>query len=83
MSQDGLVVGIGTWNEDVRHDRLPGLFRKTPLRLSPSYEDCRGPSLSHLITQDVSTLLNPNGRWGAQSFSNTYTMRYDGDSFAH
>lgn len=85
MSQDGLVIGIGTWNDDVRHDRhdrLPGLFRKTPLRLSPNYEDCRGPSLSHLNTQDVSTLLNPNGRWGVQGFSTTYTMHDDGHSFA-
>ncbi|EAT88299.1 hypothetical protein HBI56_124000 [Parastagonospora nodorum] len=83
MSQEGLVAGVGTWGDAIRHDRLPGLFRKTPLRLSAQYEDCRGPSLSHLITQDVTTLLSPNGRWGAQSFPNAYSTHYDGDSFAH
>jgi hypothetical protein len=59
VSHDGLIAGIGTWDDESEVEHFPGFFRKTPLRLSPQYEHCRGPSMSHLVTQDFSTLLNP------------------------
>ncbi|KAH3917173.1 hypothetical protein HBI56_121440 [Parastagonospora nodorum] len=57
-THDGLISGLRTWDGDVRHDRPQYFSSKNPLRLSPQYEDCRGQSLSHLITKDDWPVIN-------------------------
>jgi hypothetical protein len=57
MSRSGYFVGIGACFDQNQANPFPGFFCQMPLRLSPRYEDCRGPP----IFQDFSTLLGPAG----------------------
>lgn len=77
VSRNVPYAGIGAWDEA---NRFPGHFCQTPLRLSPQYEDCRGPPMSHLVTQDYSTLLGPVGyAWGVQRAPVGYAIHRDAE----
>jgi hypothetical protein len=81
VSRNVCYADIGAWDAV---DQLPGYFCRSPLRLSPRYEDCRGPPLSHRVAQDYSTLLGPVVyAWGLQRAATGCALFRDTDGIAH
>jgi len=72
-SPQGWDNGMGGWTEE--RNRFPGYFCVTPLRLSAQFEHCRGSVASHMVSLDLSTLLDFAGEdWRARVLGNDWAM---------